>query len=400
MNHSAILLTLSVCVGVTMTGLGIIWPLVPVYAVELGATGVMVGLVIAGYNISRVTFSPFVGPMSDRLGRKNFIVTGLMAYAVISFFYVMANYPQTLVLIRFCHGLASLFVFPIAMALAADIAPRHKLGLYLGTLNMAAMIGLGAGPALGGIIRDAFGINTAFYAMGILTLLTLLLAVVFIPADRTALDKKFRKAPSSLKTILSHRIVLGILVMRFFTACGQGTVYSFLPILALEIGLPSSQVGIILSANIFFIAFFQRSSGKLADRINPKNMVICGTFATGLTVLGMPFATGFVTTLLLNIAMGVANGFSLPSGLVIIGQYGQRLGMASLMSMTDAAWSLGMIVSPIVSGIILDTAGPSNVFIIGSMMITAGGISVSCFLKNYHPEKTRGQPIKSGTATR
>ena len=85
--------------------------------------------------------------------------------------------------------------------------------------------------------------------------------------------------------------------------------------------------------------------------------------------------------------MGMANGFSFPAGFVIIGQYGRRLGMASLMSMTDAAWSLGMILSPIISGIILDNAGPTHVFIIGSMMIAAGGIAVSFFLANYQPAK-------------
>lgn len=370
-----------------MTGLGIIWPLVPVYAVELGATGLMVGFIIAGYNISRVVFSPLVGPMSDRLGRKKFIAAGLLAYAGTSFLYVMARQPQTLVLIRSLHGLASLFVVPIAMALTADIAPKNKLGLYMGTLNMAVMIGLGVGPALGGIIRDHFGMDTAFYSMGILALVTFLLTVVFVPSDKRTLDGEIRLPPSPLRKILSHRVVLGIAVMRFFAACGQGTVYSFLPILALQIGLTSSEVGIILTVNIFLIAFLQRLSGRLADRINPKNMVIYGTFATGLTVLGMPFAREFALILLLNIAMGIANGFALPAGLVIIGQYGRRLGMASLMSMTDAAWSLGMIVSPIFSGIILDAAGPSHVFVIGSILIMAGGIAVTYFLKHYRPRQ-------------
>jgi len=105
--------------------------------------------------------------------------------------------------------------------------------------------------------------------------------------------------------------------MRFFAASGQGAVYTFLPILALQLKLTSSQVGIILSANIFLIAFLQRPCGRLADRINPKYLVIIGTFAYGLTVFGMPFIDGFMMILLLNIFMGMANGFSLPGGLVV-----------------------------------------------------------------------------------
>jgi MFS family permease len=89
--------------------------------------------------------------------------------------------------------------------------------------------------------------------------------------------------------------------------------------------------------------------------------------------------------LLLNILMGVANGLSQPGGLVIIGRLGHTMGMASLMSMTDAAWSLGMIVSPILSGIILDVFGLSHVFVIGSALILAGSIAVASFLKGYQP---------------
>jgi MFS family permease len=385
---SAMLVILSVSVGVAMIGLGIIWPLIPVYAVELGAGGFLVGLIIASFNIARTIFSPFVGRLSDRFGRKKFIVTGLLFYSVVSCFYVFAKDAQSLIFIRFFHGLASLLVVPIAMALAADVAPKQKLGLYMGTLNMAVMLGLGVGPALGGVIRDHFGMNAAFYAMGALTLFTCLLILLLIPSEQ---DKKGRQEKGSLtpiKKILSHRIVLGILIMRFFTASGQGAVYTFLPILALQLQLTSSEIGIILTTNIFLIAFLQRPIGQLADRVNPKHLVIAGTFASGMTVLGMPFVDGFMMILFLNMLMGAANGVSLPGGLVITGELGRKMGMASLMSVTDAAWSLGMIVSPILSGIILDLLGLSRVFVIGSILIMAGGVALTLFLKGYRPAKS------------
>jgi len=386
-SSSGILFLLSVSVGVAMIGLGIIWPLIPVYALELGAGGFLVGFIIASFNISRTLFSPFAGQLSDRWGRKKFMVTGLFVYAIISVFYILPENAEMLIIIRFSHGLASILVVPVAMALAADIAPKKELGLYMGTLNMSVMIGLGIGPALGGTIRDSFGMDAAFYTMGILAFLTCILVLIFIPPDSRLHGSQKNKRVYSIRKIFTHRIVLGIFLMRFFAASGQGAVYTFLPILALQLKLTSSQVGIILTANIFLIAFLQRSCGRLADRVNPKYLVIIGTFASGMTVFGMPFVDGFTMILLLNILMGTANGISLPGGLVITGQLGRTMGMASLMSITDAAWSLGMIVSPILSGIILDTLGLSYIFVIGSLLILTGGVAVTFFLRDYQPAR-------------
>ena len=183
-SSSGVLFLLSASVGVAMIGLGIIWPIIPVYAVQLGAGGFLVGLIIAAFNVSRTIFNPLAGRISDKLGRKKFIVIGLFSYAVISVLYVWSDQAKALIFVRFFHGMTSVLVVPIAMALAADIAPPKKLGLYMGTLNMSVMLGLGIGPVLGGMIRDLFGMNAAFYSMGGLAFLTGVLVMAFIPPEK------------------------------------------------------------------------------------------------------------------------------------------------------------------------------------------------------------------------
>jgi len=278
-------------------------------------------------------------------------------------------------------------VGPVAMALAADIAPPHRLGRYMGTLNMAVMLGLGAGPVLGGIIRDLFGMAAAFYTMGGLALVTFFGVTAFLPGlDRSA--KSVNPKPAApFKNLLAHRVVQGIFLLRFFVAAGQGSVYTFLPLLALELQLSSSQVGIILGSNIFLIALLQRVCGDLADRLNPTHMIIVGTFISGLAVVGMPFVEGFGLILGLNILMGIGNGIAMPAGFVITGQLGKEMGMGSIMGITDAGWSLGMIVSPILSGIIMDTLGLPSIFMTGGFLIIIGTVLISFFLKDYGDTK-------------
>ena len=378
-----ILFLLSTSIGVAMIGLGIIWPLIPVYAVEMGAGGFMVGMIIASFNFARVLVNPLAGQISDRLGRKPFIVIGLLLYALVSLLYVNATNAESLILVRFFHGLTSVMVVPIAMALAADIAPPQKLGLYMGTVNMAVMLGLGVGPMLGGTIRDFFGMHAAFYAMGTLALLTCVMLFVFIPAQHRDPAASEKRPALPIKTLLKHRYVLGIFLMRVFSATGQGSVYTFLPLLATRMQITSSQVGIVLGVNIFLIAFMQRSFGKIADRSNPKYLIIFGSFLSGLAVLGMPFADGFTQILMLNVVMGAANGIAFPGALVITANLGKTMGMATLMGLTDAGWSLGMIVSPIMSGLIMDSLGLPSIFFTGGIIILIGTALISYFLKDY-----------------
>ena len=387
LSPAAILITLSAAVGVVMTGLGIIWPLVPVYAVQLGAGGLQIGIIIASFNLARTLSNPLAGRLSDRWGRKPFIATGLLLYALVSVFYVMATRVEALILVRFLHGFTSVLVGPVAMALAADIAPPHRLGRYLGTLNMAVMLGLGAGPVLGGIIRDLFGMAAAFYTMGGLALVTFFGVTAFLPGSDRSAKSVNPKPAAPFKNLLSHRVVQGIFLLRFFVAAGQGSVYTFLPLLALELQLSSSQVGIILGSNIFLIALLQRVCGDLADRLNPTHMIIVGTFISGLAVVGMPFVEGFGFILGFNILMGIGNGIAMPAGFVITGQLGKEMGMGSIMGITDAGWSLGMIVSPILSGIIMDTLGLPSIFMAGGFLIIIGTVLISFFLKDYGDTK-------------
>ena len=378
-----ILFFLSASVGVAMIGLGIIWPLVPVYAVDLGASGFQVGLIIAVFNFARTVFNPIAGRFSDRWGRKPFIMLGLFLYATVSVLYVMSTRVDSLVLVRLLHGFTSVLVIPVALALAADIAPRQRLGLYTGTLNMAIMLGLGIGPVLGGFIRDLFGMPVAFYTMGALALFTLVGVAIFLPRDSRHDIDQSQPYAASLFQLFTHRVVQGLFLLRFFIAAGQGCVYTFLPILALRLQITSFQVGLILGVNIFLIAFLQRVFGNIADRTNPIPMVIWGSILSGVAVLAMPFADGFYMVLLLNIIMGIGNGIAMPGGFVITGQVGQTLGMGAMMGITETGWSLGMIVSPIVSGVIMDNLGVPSIFFTGGVVTIIGVILVYFFLRDY-----------------
>jgi len=164
-----------------MLGSGIVVPLLPLYAESLGASGVWLGLIFAGFAITHAISTPIFGRLSDRKGRKRFISIGLLAYGIIALAFVWADTIYQLVLLRLLHGVAGGMILPIAQAYVGDLSPQGEEGKWMGYANAAFFSGFGFGPLMGGVLAEHLGMDVAFFTMGGLSLLAFFIAIFFLP---------------------------------------------------------------------------------------------------------------------------------------------------------------------------------------------------------------------------
>ena len=150
----------------SMLGVGIVAPLLPLYAEDMGATGIWLGIIFGGFSISRAIVMPIMGRLSDRVGRKLILGAGLFAYSVISLGYLWANTVGVLSLVRFLHGISAGMIMPIAQAYVGDIVPEGEEGKWMGYANAAFFTGFGCGPLMGGVLTEHFGMDVAFSWVG------------------------------------------------------------------------------------------------------------------------------------------------------------------------------------------------------------------------------------------
>ena len=362
---------LALSVFSSMLGVGIIAPLLPLYAENLGATGIWIGIIFAGFSVSRAIIMPIAGRLSDRRGRKLFLSIGLLSFSIISLGYIWANSVLGLTLVRLIHGLAAGMIMPIAQAYIGDISPEGEEGKWMGYFNAAFFTGFGFGPLMGGVLTDHFGMNVAFSTMGGLNLLAFLIVALFLPEVR---QRKITSGPHpSFKEMSTSGMIKGIFSFRLAFSLGRGTFATFLPIFAgIYIGLSPSLIGVLLAVNILLMSLLQVYGGNIADRFNRKALIIVGCLIN-LTYLAMiPLGGNFWQLLGICALGGLGGAIAMPAASALTVEEGRRFGMGATMGAFAMAFSIGMAIGPLLSGVITDLANINSAFYFGASMSLVG----------------------------
>jgi MFS family permease len=349
-------------VFMAMVGLGIISPIMPNYASDLGATGVYIGLIYSGFSLSRALLQTPVGRLADTYSKKKIIVAGLIIYTIISVVYTYVTSPEMLIIVRVFHGVGSSMMMPVAMAYAMNMTPKGEEGKYMGYLNTALFSGFGAGPFIGGYIYENYSTAMVFNTMSVLVAISLILTVLLVP-DEESLGVKRREKPVPISKILGNRTLSSILIYRAVNALGRGTIMSFLPLFAVQIlGLSSTYIGIILSTGIFLNAFLQTPMGILADRVNKSKLLIGGGLVGAVGYFYMVQTGTIAEIFVARMIVSIGGALSLPAVTAIMAEEGRELGSGSTVGVFNTAMSIGQIVGPVFSGYLLDVYGMGSVF--------------------------------------
>jgi MFS family permease len=355
----------------TVTGVGIVVPLLPIYAHDLGASGMYIGLIFGAFSISRTFLLPYFGRQSDKKGRKPFIVAGLFAYTVVSLVFILSNSVESLIALRFLQGIASAMIMPAVQAYVGDITPSGREGFTMGLFNMSMFMGLSIGPLIGGIIRDRFSLDTSFASMGFLTFIGFMLSFFLLPPTKSERVVSRGIEPLPWKWVLQDKEMAGLFLFRLAYAACIGVIWSFLPVLAdLEFSLSSSSIGILVAIGVFSSGLLHVPMGLMADRVNRKMMVVAGGLIITYAIFSFDWADSYGDLLSASIFFGLGGGIAMPALMAMAVLKGSEIdGMGSVMGLLAMAHSLGMLAGSLLAGLMMDVSRLRNAFPAGAVMM-------------------------------
>lgn len=365
-----------------MLGSGIVVPLLPLYAESLGANGFWLGVIFAGFSISRTLFTPIFGRLSDRHGRKPFISVGLLSYAFISLGFIWADTIPLLVLVRFLHGVAGGMILPIAQAYVGDISPEGEEGKWMGYANAAFFSGFGFGPLMGGVLAEHLGMEIAFLTMGGFSLLAFFIAVFFLPE---VAHKKLAAGPHlSFKEMRASSMVKGLFSLHLTLTLGRAAFFTFLPIYGASVlGLSPGSIGVLLSINILLLSLLGIPSGRIADRLNRRFLIVLGCLVSFSYLVLIPLVQDFWQLLVLCALGSLGGAIAIPAASALAIEEGRKFGMGSTIALFSVALSIGMAVGPILGGTIADFAEVNFVFYFGAVTALIGAGLFGWFTRSH-----------------
>ncbi|OCS87522.1 MFS transporter [Caryophanon tenue] len=354
-QHKFVFGVLMFAMFITMAGVGIMVPVMPTYLEVFGVGGTVLGFLIAAFAFAQFLFSPAAGDLSDRHGRKIFIVFGLLVYGIAQYIFGYATEVWMMFASRFLSGVGSAFIAAPVMAYVADITLPEERGKGMGLIGASMSLGFMVGPGFGGFLSNV-NLHFPFLLSGSLAVLTAVIAFFALPnikpkANPHAVRENiFKQMARSVET---PYFVLLIVVFTFSFGISnfQGTLSL---LLADKFNYTATDIAIILTIGGFIGVILQTFViGKLFKRFGEMNVILVNLVLAAIMTVLTVVVSGFFMITLIATLFSIATTFIRPAVNTLISKMaGAQQGYAS--GMNNAFMSLGTMFGPALAGILYD----------------------------------------------
>ena len=309
------------------------------------------------------------GLLSDRWAkRRAFVLVGAAGSMV--FYFLMTttlSYP-ILLLYRFLQGSFTVMAWQTFMTLAIDFSDSQNRGRNMGIFGAFLAIGMGLGPAIGGVIAS-IGVFMPYYTAVGLNAVVLVIALVGLrdpPMTKTrpTLAQSFMVARKNPELVVPG-------IFNLFDRLHIGFILTALPFfLSVSLGLDESLRGMSLA--IFAIPFIilQYPMGKLSDKHGRFRQLVVGSIGYGvvLSVVGIVGVFGFSLLLVMLAILGVFAGITSPPSMALVGDIVGQEDSAMGMGFFNFLGNLGITIGPLIFGVLMPIIGISNAFVVVGLL--------------------------------
>lgn len=348
------------------------------------------------------------GALTDKFGRKQLILFGLVFSALSTLTFGLVNDLNALYPLMVVVGLLSSVAHPAHDAMIADILPENKRQEGFGILRVVGNLSWIIGPTIGGFVAN---INFFYLFVIDAVISCVVAAIIFRAIPETKPEAHAHAASESLwQTVIGYRVVLKDFAFMAFMVAGMlmlvvyQQMYSSLSVyLRDNHGVSPSGYGFLMTTSAITVVLFQFWVSRLIKRRPPFLMMAFGTvfYMIGFALFGV--VTAYVLFALNIVIITIGEMIVVPTSQAIATNFAPETMRGRYMAIFGLSWAIPSTIGPGAAGYILDNFNPDLLWFIGGVLC---GLSVIAYYAlhlrlgarpEFAPAKREGQPLPAPT---
>lgn len=367
------LFLMALTIFIDFTGFGLVIPLLPFWAQHLGANPIEVGLILTVYALAQFLFTPVLGSLSDRYGRRPIILASLVIEALAFALTALAPNLLFLLIARFIGGLGASNIGS-AQAVVSDVTPPKERARGMGAIGAAIGLGFVIGPALGGVLAPLGAALPFWVAMGV-ALVNAILVFFLLPEthknhEQTEHENGPKVLISGWQKAARYPVIIRLVLINFLFTVAFSAMEAVFPLFAqANFHWGAAQNGYAFTYVGFIVVIMQGGLvGRLVKQFGERSLLIAG-----LTMLAIGLGLLAISTnlALLLIALGVlsaGDGAVTPTTSALLSFSTPRDAQGELLGLSQGVGGLGRVLGPLAAGSLFAFGGASAPFISAAVL--------------------------------
>ena len=387
---SRTILVIGAVTFLTLLGSAISEPIRPLFIVNVGATTLELGLIMAMYSLVSVVTRIPASALADRLGRWRLMVFSLLISVASSALFAFIYDPILFYPLMSASALSWSIFSPISVVVASDRSTASTRGAVMGVYFSSIGAALLAGPLLCSVLtffldfRQVFLLSTAFPILGT--------ALFLMKIDRTEVEHKtIRDEEENIGLVSLLRELTRILrVGNVAAMCYAQTAFAlafgvFSTVFAIYVeealGLTPSVIALILSFRALTNLLMRLPSGRISDKIGRRKPILISHALIVAVFTLLPFTKNPALLSLLIAIYGIGWGMRVAPDSALVSESvspsDRPLALATLMTMFDLGSTLGSVLVGVTAAFL----SIPNLFLICAPILLSGSLVLFFIIK-------------------
>jgi MFS family permease len=325
-------------------------------------TAILAFIVVFG--ISKAVTNYLTGKFTNIFGRKNLLVTGWLIALPVPFLLIYAESWNWVIFANVLLGISQGLTWSSTVIMKIDLVGEKERGFAMGLNEFAGYLSVGLFAYLSAYIAELHGVNEYPFYLGILlSVLGLILSLflvrdtaVFVQQEITK-TKSLKKNNVFLATTLTDKSLSSVTQAGVINNLNDGMMWGLFPVYLASLTFSIETIGILAGIYPVVWGVSQLFTGKLADLVSRKRILIYGMFIQGVAITSIPFTNNVMGLILLTVLLGIGTALVYPTFLAVIADASHPQQRAESLGVFRLWRDLGYAIGAIISGLTADFFG-------------------------------------------